>query len=378
MNQDSYLNPSNDILKLPTSDGKLEMKFTLYSSLGESLGLYLKDTASYPMSGASVRMENTLDEAYLELAPSDSLFFTIGKQNITDGVGYAWNPTDFLGRGDDTSQSSDAREEREEREGILSLRGECFLPRLTVTFVGSPRTDSWGQKADSRLLLKFYTLMGDFDFSLSGYAQEGRRAKFGLNLSGTPGESLELHAEVALQRESYRYYVSEVAPGSYEFIQKKKESTELYPRVLVGGQYTFPDSTNVVLEYYHSQEGYNPSEWGEYLECLKLSGERYEDDPLYLSYLLMGNAYLDLTNMRQNYLFLRLSKPDILDLFEISSNNIYCLDDESSLMNLKVEYLGWENVSVYLVGNVFSGSPDSEFGMFHQSSSLGGGAEYFF
>ena len=192
------------------------------------------------------------------------------------------------------------------------------------------------------------------------------------------GESLEVHGEASLQKGTYRYYLNQTDPGHYEFIQKRKESQQLYPKVLVGGQYTFSDNTNLVLEYYHNQEGYSSSEWRDYFEYLKFCGERYEDESLYFSYLLMGNAYFDLTNFRQNYLFLRFSKPNILDLFEISSNNIYNLDDASLLMNVKIDYEGMQDLSVYVLGNFFFGKGDSEFGMFYQSHTFSAGVEYFF
>lgn len=62
----------------------------------------------------------------------------------------------------------------------------------------------------------------------------------------------------------------------------------------------------------------------------------------------------------------------------ISAAHYRDLDDASFLLNLEVDYLGLENVSIYIVGNLFSGNSDSEFGMFHQSSSFGAGVEYFF
>ncbi len=378
INHNSYLNPHNDILKLPSSDSMLQMKLDLYFWFGENIGLYLKDTASYALGKDEDKLKNVLDELYLELSPSYFLFFTAGKQNVTEGVGYAWNPTDFLASSKEIDQVNDTREKREEREGVICLRGEYFLPRFTLTGVLVPKIESWGQGADARGWVKVYALMDNLDFSLIVYAEEKRRPKLGLNLSSTIGESLEIHSEASLQMGSYRYYLSEVAPGYYEFIQKKKESEEVYPKVLVGGQYTFSDNTNFVLEYYHNQEGYSSSEWEDYLEYLKFCGERYKDESLYRSYLLLGNAYFDLTSLRQNYLFLRFSKPDILDLFEVSSNNIYNLDDASLLMNVKIEYWGMKDLSLYLAGNLFLGHADSEFGMFYQSCTFSVGAKYFF
>jgi len=378
INRASFLNPHNDILKLPSSDQQLEIKLDLHSWFRETLGFYLKDRASYLIGEDKSKLENILDELYLELNPSESLFFHIGKQNITEGVGYAWNPTDFLTGLEEIDQAQDTRKKREEREGVICLRGEYFLPHLTLTAVASPRMESWGQKADPRALVKVYTLMKNLDFSLIAYAEEKKRPKLGLNFSSTMGESLEVHGEASLQKGTYRYYLNQTDPGHYEFIQKRKESQQLYPKVLVGGQYTFSDNTNLVLEYYHNQEGYSSSEWRDYFEYLKFCGERYEDESLYFSYLLMGNAYFDLTNFRQNYLFLRFSKPNILDRFEISSNNIYNLDDASLLMNVKIDYEGMQDLSVYVLGNFFFGKGDSEFGMFYQSHTFSAGVEYFF
>jgi hypothetical protein len=378
VNQASFLNPHNDILKLPGSDDKIQIKFDFYSWFGENLGFYLKDRASYLIGENKSEFENILDELYLEINPSESLFFNLGKENITEGVGYAWNPTDFLAGLEGIDQAKDTREKREEREGVICLKSEYFLPHLTLTAVASPRMESWGQKAEARALVRVYALMKDVDFSLIAYAEEKKRPKLGLNLSSTIGESLEVHGEASLQKGTYRYYLNQTDPGYYEFIQKNKESEQLYPKVLVGGQYTFSDNTNLILEYYHNQDGYSSSEWRDYSEYLKFCGERYEDESLYFSYLLMGNAYFDPTNLRQNYLFFRLSKPNILDLLEISSNNVYNLDDASLLMNVKVDYQGMQDLSLYFLGNFFLGDGDSEFGMFYQSYTFSAGVEYFF
>jgi len=378
INRASFLNPHNDILKLPSSDQELEIKLDLHSWFAETLGFYLKNRASYLIGEDKSKLENILDELYLKLNPSESLFFNIGKQNITEGVGYAWNPTDFLTGLEEIDQAEDTREKREEREGVICLRGEYFLPHLTLTVVATPKMESWGRKAEPRALVKVYTLMNNLDFSLIAYAEEKKDQRLGLNFSSTMGESLEVHGEASLQKGTYRYYLNQTDPGHYEFIQKRKESQQLYPKFLVGGQYTFPDNTNLVLEYYHNQEGYSSSEWRDYFEYLKFCGERYEDESLYFSYLLMGNAYFDLTNFRQNYLFLRFSKPNILDRLEISSNNIYNLDDASLLMNVKIDYQGMQDLSIYVLGTFFFGKGDSEFGMFYQSQTFSAVVECFF
>ena len=378
INRGSYLNPHNHILELPSLDSRIQMKLDLDFWLGEKLGFYLKDRMGWVVDNDENSLENSLDELYLELNPSESLFLRLGKENIIEGVGYAWNPTDFLtGLGGD-NQGEDTREERENREGVICLKGEYFLSDLTLTAIVAPKMEQWGQGADTRALIKIYALMENFDISLTAYAEEKKRAKLGLNFSSTIGESLEVHSEVSLQEGTYHYYVEEIDGGYYEFIQKNRENGQLYPRVLVGGQYTFSDNTNLILEYYHNQEGYNSSEWTDYLEYLKFCGERYEDDSLYVTYLLIGNTYFTLTNLRRNYLFLRFSKSDIRDFFEVSWNNIYNLDDASLLINAKIDYQRMDDFSIYLSGDFFLGDASSEFGMFHQNYTFSAGVEYFF
>jgi len=340
----SYLNPHNYILELPSLDSRIQMKLDLDFWLGEKLGFYLKDRMDWVVDNDESSLENSLHELYLELNPSESLFLRLGKENITEGVGYAWNPTDFLtGLGGD-NQGEDTREERENREGVICLKGEYFLSDLTLTAIVAPKIEQWGQKADTRTLIKIYALMENFDISLTAYTEEKKRTKLGLNFSSTIGEGLEVHSEVSLQEGTYRYYVEEIDGGYYEFIQKNRENGQLYPRVLVGGQYTFSDNTNLILEYYHNQESYNSSEWTDYLEYLKFCVERYEDDSLYVTYLLM----------------------------------IYNLDDASLLINAKIDYQRMDDFSVYVSGDFFLGEATSEFGMFHQNYTLSIGVEYFF
>ena len=377
INQDSYLNPGNDILKLPSFDSKIQIKLDLRSWFGEKLGFYLKNKINCLIEKGT--LENSLDELYLELNPSESLFFDLGKKNIAEGVGYAWNPTDFLSDLENSNQAEDTRQKREEQEGVIGLKGEYFLPYFILTAVIVPKIEQWDQRANApRALIKFYTLINDFDVSLIAYAEEKKKPKLGLNFSSTIGESLEVHSETSLRQGTYRYYVTQVGPGYYEFIQKNKESNYLYLKVLVGGQYTLPDNTNLILEYYYNQEGYNFSEWRDYFEYLKFCGERYKNESLYVLYLLMGNTYFTLTDLRQNYLFLRFSRPDILDLFEVSWNSIFNLDDASCLINVKMDYQGMQDFSVYLLGNFFFGDGDSEFGMFYQNHTFSAGVEYFF
>jgi len=123
INQGSYLNPGNHILELASLDSRIQMKLDLDSWLGERLRFYLRDRMGWVVDNDESSLENSLDELYLELNPSESLFLRLGKENITEGVGYAWNPTDFLTGLDGDNQGEDTREGRENREGVICLNG---------------------------------------------------------------------------------------------------------------------------------------------------------------------------------------------------------------------------------------------------------------
>lgn len=47
-------------------------------------------------------------------------------------------------------------------------------------------------------------------------------------------------------------------------------------------------------------------------------------------------------------------------------------------MNVKINYEGMPDLSIYVLGNFFFGKGDSEFGMFYQSHTFRAGVEYFF
>jgi hypothetical protein len=109
-------------------------------------------------------------------------------------------------------------------------------------------------------------------------------------------------------------------------------------------------------------EGYSKKEWKDHYSMLEYSGTRYVTLPPYSIYLSAANAMFQPNRISRYYLFLRLSKQNILidnpDYAFFSNYNLY---DKSASLNLCPEYSFLDHLKTGIFYSFYSGKKNSGF-----------------
>lgn len=261
-----------------------------------------------------------IDNMFLEF--HHKLFdLTLGKQQISPGVGYAWNPTDIF-------NLKDLMDPTYENNGISTLKLSIPLGyRTTLSGILQPE-NSWDET------VQYYQLKsgaGRFDisavYSRSRLTQTGlfgasvqTHDLYGFNLEGDL-RGMGIRTEIAAHRLDYSENLK------YEYI--------------IGADYTFKNSLYLLTEFYHSDLGAKPGQTGFDDYLFYYSGER--------------------KSLNQNYFF-GLAMYPLGDLLDISAFGIINLDDKSAVVAPQLMYRIFQDVEISVLGSWFAGDATDEFG----------------
>lgn len=144
--------------------------------------------------------------------------------------------------------------------------------------------------------------------------------------------------------------------------------------VIVGGTYTFDTLVMLSLEYLYNGSGYSDEESAN-LYALRRSAANvlYTGPYAGLARKTLGSTVNSgLQYLRQNYLFIQISRKDIRDVLDIRFILTYNIDDHSNRSILNIDYNFDDHTEFYLNGTSYHGGPDTEFSsMFDYKVSLG-------
>jgi hypothetical protein len=265
-----------------------------------------------------------LDNLYLK-ARFEHFDLTVGKQQISPGTGYAWNPTDVFNR-------KDLLDPTYEQTGVTAVRVEVPLrSRLTLDVVIAPG-ESWSRTTkmvQSKIGLGRFDLIPTYirQYHLFPYwrVMDITATRKVLDLIG--GSLVGQVGEFGLWGEGLWTLES----GVYQFGE-----------FLLGADHTFDSGTYLMGEYFHNSLGATRDE---------LSFSHY-------LYYFEGETH----SLMQNYLFTFVSHP-FTDLVTVSLLGIFNLDDESGAVNPQVDWNLFEDVNLSLFYSFLFGAADSEFGI---------------
>jgi len=385
---DTLLNPEAKLVSFPKWQNELYNNSFIDLTYKEWLNLAIKNRLTWTINdeeGGDLR--DFLDEAYLDIKIKETHFLTLGKENLQEGVGLSYNPTDFLAEGKEMDYSKREEERKEDREGNYLLRFESIGDKLTFSYVVAPKIGDL-QKEHPRQLLRLYFLMGNTDMAFSYF--HGERSKVGLNLSGVVGNNIELHTEIALSKGSERKFLKkrEVGPpnsGIYEYdVYDPMDDEKIFVRAIMGGHYTWSNKTNLIVEYFFNGDGYKKSEWADFIEMVKDASSKFKNPPagfeegIFKENLRLANSLMTYRSLRKNYLFFRLSNPEIFNYYDSQLSLLLNVDDRSFVVMPSVDYKRFKNLIFRLGVNWFSGDSQSEFGLVPQDTEFQLEARYFF
>ena len=269
-----------------------------------------------------------LDNVFMKLS-FPLLDLTVGRQQISPGVGYAWNPTDIFNH-------KTLMDPSYEQSGVSGIRVEIPLPANTNMTTFFQPYDEWSSSSKQ---LWLSSGLGHFDieltaaeylwdyFNLSSIHKQ-KRTLLGLSLVGEVagiGTWIE-----AAQNESDR-------PTNFG------GNTISWIEVTAGVDYTFENSIYVLGEFLHNE-----------------LGVAQEADLTLSSYLysLEGITH----SLMQDYGFFYIMHPTY-DYVSLSALAIANFNDNSGTLAPQLDWNAFEDTNISLQTSFSWGDKDTEFGL---------------
>lgn len=268
------------------------------------------------------RDSDRLDNAYIRI--TRGIFtMTAGRQQITYGSGYAWNPTDIF-------NYKDSFDPTYEQSGVDGVRLDAYLPDWFDATLFYNIDSYW--KTSGKLVWINKTI-GHFDVAAvygndiyiaprietvySPYPYEfytyNERNMYGWDING------DLFGLGIWTENAYNVMVQ----------------ADNYWENLVGVDYTFESGLYVMAEYYHNE----------------LGKESYKDYS-YQAWLKFMTG--ELKSLARDQIYCYTTYP-LTDLLTVGSSAIYAISDKSAALIPTVEYSLADDVVVTLFGNIMTG-----------------------
>ncbi len=278
-----------------------------------------------------------LDNFYMKLS-FKLADLTVGRQQVSPGVGYAWNPVDIF-------NSKSLMDPSYEQPGVNALRVDIPLgDRSTVSSIILPKDVL--DESTHQFTLK--SGIGSFDLTATAaYESEkdwqtpllGRYDVSERNLIGGSviGEMLGWGVWV---EGAYNTLKIDIPPWS-SFLPPDSEET--YAEYVVGIDHTFDNSLYMLVEYLHNELGVKKQE--------NLSLNHY-------IFALEG----EVNSLMQDYTFFYAMHPtfDYVTLSAIVFSN---LNDTSGVFSPIIDWNVYEDTNLSFQGSLNWGDSDTEFGL---------------
>jgi hypothetical protein len=273
-----------------------------------------------------IALSHTLDRAYLTIR-TEPLTLIVGRQRIAWGVARFISPTDLFNPFDP------AAIDKEEKRGTDAVTAEIPFGRFTgMTLVFAPTSDM----DDASWAFRAYTNISDWDFSIMA-GRFDRREVVGMDFSGQIG-SIALWGECAALFEDNRTsYLVEDSTSFFGF--STRQAPREYIRAVIGGEYIFPNTFSILVEYYYNGRG----------ECNK---EDYDWQAQ-----IEGKE----VSLARDYLFVTLGY-EITPLLVGSLSAFVNLDDGGVLIAPSLEYSITEDLSAVVGAQIGTGEETTEYG----------------
>ena len=269
-----------------------------------------------------------LDNAYIKLS-FKSFDLTVGKQQISLGTGYVWNPTDVF-------NIKELFDPTYEQPGHNALRLDVPLGSMyTLTTLFSPE-DTWKNSAK---LIQIKGRISHFDYSLTGIEKVWRFHDYtqfdfaNMNFLELPGKRKLLGASTAGELLGLGVWA--------EYAYNWMENSEDFYELVVGTDYTFNFQTYIMVEYYRNTLGktnyeqYNLNDW---MRMIALEQKAISRD--------------------QIYVFIQHPAADLLS---VGISTIYSISDNSFALAPTLNYSLSDNVEVFAYLNINFGREGKVF-----------------
>lgn len=254
-----------------------------------------------------------LDNAYLKLR-FDLFDLTIGRQQISTGTGYVWNPTDVF-------NIKDLFDPTYEQPGHNAVMLEIPIGYdYTFSALYSPDSD-W---ESSTKMIRFKGRALHFDYTLIAVEREWTfhdYTRFDPERGGFWGIQQKRHL-FGISTVGELFGLGVLAEYAYNEMQYRKNFQEW----VAGINYTFDFQTYLMVEYYHNSLGKTTSSQYTFNDWMRLFTNEQK-------------------SIAQDQTYILIQHP-LTELLDGGLSGIFCLSDKSYVLVPTLTYSLWENVDV--------------------------------
>ncbi len=202
--------------------------------------------------GISATSVNTLKEAYVSFRPNGPFLVDAGRINVRQGVGLAYNPTDyFRANAVRALISIDPETLREERMGTLMGRLQVLWPSGSLTGIFAPRVAA--RPTDSALNPDFGATNGRSRWLLTWSQRWFQDFQPQIGVTGAENESPQAGLNLT-------HLVNRATVAYLEWSGGRDEAA-FRSRVSTGITYTTPYKLSLTLEYEYDEAAPGKGEW---------------------------------------------------------------------------------------------------------------------
>jgi hypothetical protein len=326
-----------------------------------------------------------LREAYVT-APLGDFELSIGRKVLKWTNGYAFNPAGLL---EPRRMPSDPQDRLRLLEGLDMAQLDYFWGDHVFSAVFSSDMLTNSDEATRRydLALRANVLVTEWNLDLAVVAMASNIKHTGaLTFNYVLGDALEIHGEISGMQGSVAQYPRSILPDKQEGLfgntyldQLKVNESRVFLRYVVGVNYTLPWGTNLIGEFYHTDQGLSVLEWDRYMSQTDYSRRAYlsgdylpvfDGRSLPEVNLLRSLSWFAGQDLRKNYLFVRAAHSWMAERLNTQVLALVGLDDFSAAYVGDVSFLVYRKTTVYARASMFSGSRTSQYGNVGQRGSL--------
>ena len=286
----------------------------------------------------SLSFENRifLDNAWVKLALK-GVDLTVGRQQISLGTGYVWNPVDVF-------NIKDVLDPTYEQPGHNAIRADLSLGKKYTVSALFAVGESWNT---SGRLIRFKGRVGHFDYAFLAVKTDWGFTDFSPAALGDDGFP---RTEETRSLVGFSMAGEIMGMGIWgEFAMNWMNQHGDFEEFVLGGDYTFDFSTYLMVEYFHSSLGRRNSREYSLTHWMRLLAQEQK------------------TLARDQFFF--MVKHPVTDFIDLAARGIWCLSDGSLALVPTVNWSLSENLELSVFVNLNLGAE----GTCYASSSGSGG-----
>ncbi|MGZ5440795.1 MAG: hypothetical protein ACXW5U_01520 [Thermoanaerobaculia bacterium] len=367
---DSLFNPGGSLYSPPLHSQIVRLNDDLSAELPKEISLRAKFSVEWSHAGGDRVTRGQVRELFLSRSLGDFNVYA-GRRILKWTNGYAFSPAGLL---DPPRNPSDPQDRLGRLGGRDLVQADWIRGDHTATVVYSFPFETRAGGGERVLAARYNVLLRGFDLSLLAAIPSESPARAAFTFNYVIGQALEVHGEASVQRGSDVVHPSAAFDddprlyGLDYFTDRDDDDVRL--RTLAGASFTFRDGTNLIAEYYHTDEGLTAGEWGNFIEQ-----GRYADslraDPRFTPVrdgmtlpelnLVQGLSFLRGQEIQRDYAFLRLSR-SFFGKVSVSALTLINIHDRSSLVAPEVSFTLRRRTTFYARGVLFFGNEKSQYG----------------